>query len=121
MPESPELVVPDFIINWPLVPTFPAFEEIIDILPLLLDILCPVDTRCMDANIAPLVVEPYPVLTESAPTCVPSPVLNVILPEDPVEVVPEVKLNAPDTPLVPAFALTIIMVPLDDDNPFPTT
>jgi hypothetical protein len=44
MPESPELVVPDFIINWPLVPTFPAFEEIIDILPLLLDILSPLFT-----------------------------------------------------------------------------
>jgi hypothetical protein len=41
IPESPELVVPDFIIKCPLTPAFPAFEEIIDILPLLLDVLFP--------------------------------------------------------------------------------
>jgi hypothetical protein len=75
----------------------------------------------MDANIAPLVAEANPVLKVNAPTCAPSPVLNVILPEDPVEVVPEVKLNAPETPFVPALVLTNITVPLDDDTPFPTT
>jgi hypothetical protein len=47
------------------------------------------------------------------------PVLRIIVPELPLEVVPELKFNPPETPLSPAFAVLILNTPLDFDTPYP--
>ena len=51
--------------------------------------------------------------------CVAAPVTNLILPEDPDEAVPDVKLKCPLTPFVPASGVFKTIEPLDLSFPAP--
>ena len=127
-PLEPELEVPERKDNDPLTPVVPAFGDKMNIDPLELAELNPVDMNI----VPPLEVVEIPLLTIIDPPTSPvavvapvsmrtapelptfdAPVSRVTLPDDPHELDPDLKVIIPLTPLVPPLDDSIRTLPLD--------
>jgi hypothetical protein len=131
-PVVPELEDPELNTNMPLVPSSPAFADLIVTAPLVTARLCPLlNARAPpveavlspDATVrrppAPLV--PAPTVTLSAPPLPPDAIPDPMdmLPDPPELAVPELKTSTPLEPVAPPFADRITTLPLDVAMPCP--
>ena len=124
-PEEPVVDVPELNDRTPLIPASPALDDVIVIAPLVLAMLCPLNTPTAppvwtvlspDATMMrpPMPLLPLPTVMDSAPLLPPvaAPDPTAIDPLVPELAVPELNESNPLAPLCPAFDDAIVTTPL---------
>jgi len=129
-PLLPPLAVPELKLMWPLTPLSPAFGvhmiasplDVAEPKPVATSTAPPLDTVDSPENTRkspPSPVSPAPTVTRMDPPfpLVARSVPIEMLPLLPTLVDPELKLSRPDTPLLPALNVLVVMEPLEVVEP----